>query len=293
MQTGAARALEVVSEVPTQACAVDLTQLYLDDIGTTSLLDAAAERRLARLVASGCERARQHMIEANLRLVVAIGKRYLHRGLPLLDLVAEGNLGLIHAVEKFEAERGFRFSTYATWWIRERIEHALARQVRLIRLPVHLIKTKQRFVRAQRELAQKLDREPNAADVAALLSCSVAEVRHAFARDAQIDSVDALNDVRGRSILESVADEMQLDPAVTAQLQDLQSRLRLSLGRLAEHDREIIARRFGLDGFEPQTLSEVAVALGMSRERVRLAQIKILANIRALLESSDEDPQAL
>ena len=292
MQTGAARALEVASEVPAQARTVDLTQLYLDDIGSTSLLNAAAERRLARLVASGCERARQHMIEANLRLVVAIGKRYLHRGLPLLDLVAEGNLGLIHAVEKFEAERGWRFSTYATWWIRERIEHALARQVRLIRLPVHLIKTKQRFVRAQRELAQKLDREPNAADVAALLNCSAAEVRRAFARDAQINSVDALNDVKDRSILESVADEMQLDPAVTAQLQEVQSRLRLSLARLAEHDREIIARRFGLDGYEPQTLSKVGVALGMSRERVRLAQIKILAGMRVLIDSSDEPLQA-
>ena len=143
----------------------DATALYLGEIGHSALLNAEEERALARASLAGCERSRAHMIESNLRLVVKISRRYINRGLPLLDLIEEGNLGLMHAVQKFDPEKGFRFSTYATWWIRQNIERALMNQVRTIRLPVHVTKELNLYLRAQRELAQKLDRDPTAEDL--------------------------------------------------------------------------------------------------------------------------------
>lgn len=263
----------------------DATALYLSEIGRAALLDAKQEQSLARASLSGCEQSRARMIESNLRLVVKISRRYLNRGLPLLDLVEEGNLGLIHAVQKFDPEKGFRFSTYATWWIRQNIERALMNQVRTIRLPVHVTKELNLYLRAHRELAQKLDREPTEEDIADLLDRPVAAVRRAFKLNGRIDSIDDQRSPQDRQMLERVADERQTDPAAEAQLDDLQLKMEAHLDALPELERDIIARRYGLRGFEPQTLEVVAEAVGMTRERVRQRQIKSLAMLRDRIES--------
>jgi len=263
----------------------DATALYLSEIGHAALLDAKQERSLARASLSGCEQSRARMIESNLRLVVKISRRYLNRGLPLLDLVEEGNLGLIHAVQKFDPEKGFRFSTYATWWIRQNIERALMNQVRTIRLPVHVTKELNLYLRAHRELAQKLDREPTEEDIADLLDRPVAAVRRALKLNGRVDSIDDQRSPQDRQMLERVADERQTDPAAEAQLDDLQLKMEVHLDALPELERDIIARRYGLRGFEPQTLEVVAEAVGMTRERVRQRQIKSLAMLRDRIES--------
>lgn len=271
----------------------DATTLYLGEIGGSALLDAAQEKMLARKCLAGCERSRARMIESNLRLVVKIARRYLNRGLPLLDLVEEGNLGLMHAVEKFDPEKGFRFSTYATWWIRQNIERALMNQVRTIRLPVHVTKELNLYLRTQRELAQKLDREPTEEDIALLLDRPVAAVRRALKLVERVSSIDDQWAPQERQLLERVADERQRDPAAEVQLQDLHEKIGAQLETLPELEQAIVARRFGLQGFETQTLEVVAAALGMTRERVRQRQIKALSMLRDRIDAGDSDSPAV
>ncbi len=277
---------------PAQDESPDATQLYLQEIGYAPLLSADEEKHFGRLARKGDPAGRKRMIESNLRLVVKISRRYLNRGLSLLDLIEEGNLGLIHAVEKFDPERGFRFSTYATWWIRQAIERAIMNQTRTIRLPVHVVKEMNYYLRAARELSQKLDHEPSADEIAELIDKPVADVRRMLKLSERVESIDAVRDVGDRSRLEMVADENSPDPAAQVQRSDLFDKLDMLLSNLSEKHQEVISRRFGLRGHTRATLEEVGSEIGLTRERVRQIQVEGLSRLRRSLEehglSSDQ-----
>jgi RNA polymerase nonessential primary-like sigma factor len=264
---------------------VDATRLYLSEIGFSQLLTAEEEVYYARRAQKGDISARQHMIECNLRLVVKIARRYMNRGLALLDLIEEGNLGLIRAVEKFDPERGFRFSTYATWWIRQTIERALMNQTRTIRLPIHVVKEINVYLRAARKLAQTLDHEPSSEEIAELLDKPIGEVKRMLGLNERVTSVDTPygKDV-DKPLLDTIPDEVTLDPADSLQADDLTSHLDEWLGKLNEKQREVVERRFGLHGYENSTLEQVANELGVTRERVRQIQMDALKRLRVILE---------
>merc|ERR1712000_741178 len=201
---------------------LDATQLYLSEIGYSPLLTAEEEVHFARRALKGCEASRKRMIVSNLRLVVKIARRYNNRGLALLDLIEEGNLGLIRAVEKFDPERGFRFSTYATWWIRQTIERAIMNQTRTIRLPIHVVKELNLYLRAARELTQKLDHEPTAEEIAELLEKPVEDVKRMLKLNERVTSIDTpLGPSSDKSILDTIADERVNDPGEELQNQDI------------------------------------------------------------------------
>jgi RNA polymerase nonessential primary-like sigma factor len=264
---------------------MDATRLYLSEIGFSPLLTAEEEVYFARLAQKGEEKARQRMIESNLRLVVKIARRYMNRGLALLDLIEEGNLGLIRAVEKFDPERGFRFSTYATWWIRQTIERALMNQTRTIRLPIHVVKEINVYLRAARRLAQSLDREPSPEDVAEMLDKPIEEVKRMLGLNERVTSVDVPRTPdTEKSLLDSIPDEQNTDPSVLLQDNDVQAHIDLWLSRLNEKQRAVVERRFGLHGREIATLEEVGNELGVTRERVRQIQIEALRRLREILE---------
>ncbi|MGE0485729.1 MAG: RNA polymerase sigma factor RpoS [Gammaproteobacteria bacterium] len=264
---------------------IDATRLYLNEIGYSSLLTAAEEVQLARLALRGDGKARERMIVSNLRLVVKIARRYMNRGLALLDLIEEGNLGLIRAVEKFDPERGFRFSTYATWWIRQTIERALMNQTRTIRLPIHVIKEINVYLRAARELAQKLDREPSPEDVANMLDKPIEDVKRMLGLNERTTSVDVPAERDSdRSVLDTIPDEHNTDPVVLLQDDDVQRHLETWLAQLNDKQRAVVERRFGLNGQEIATLEEVGSEIGVTRERVRQIQIEALKRLRKILE---------
>lgn len=264
---------------------LDATQLYLNEIGFSPLLTAEEEVFYARRARQGIESARKRMIESNLRLVVKIARRYVNRGLSLLDLIEEGNLGLIHAVEKFDPERGFRFSTYATWWIRQTMERALMNQTRTVRLPIHVVKELNVYLRAARELSHKLDHEPSAEEIARLLDRPVEDVQRMLGLNERVSSIDA--PVAGdseKTLAETLADVTIPDPATQVQDDDMRVNLDLWLDELPEKQREVLARRFGLRGHEVATLEEVGEEIGLTRERVRQIQVDGLRRLRELLE---------
>ena len=264
---------------------LDATRLYLNEIGFSPLLSAEEEVYFARRSLRGDDAARKRMIESNLRLVVKIARRYMNRGLALLDLIEEGNLGLIRAVEKFDPERGFRFSTYATWWIRQTIERALMNQTRTIRLPIHVVKEINVYLRAARRLAQDLDREPSPEDVAAELDKPVDEVKRMLGLNERVASVDSPRSADGdNSLLDYIPDEQNVDPSVTLQDSEMHGHIELWLGRLSEKQRAVVERRFGLHGRDISTLEEVGNELGVTRERVRQIQIEALKRMREILE---------
>lgn len=273
---------------------MDATRLYLNEIGFSPLLTAEEEVKFSRLALRGDGLARKRMIESNLRLVVKIARRYMNRGLALLDLIEEGNLGLIRAVEKFDPERGFRFSTYATWWIRQTIERALMNQTRTIRLPIHVIKEINIYLRAARQLAQKLDREPSPEDVATLLDRPLDDVKRMLGLNERIASVDvpAERDSE-RSLLETIPDEHNRDPAHLLQDEDVQRHLATWLKQLNDKQRAVVERRFGLNGREIATLEEVGNEIGVTRERVRQIQIEALRRLRHILEREGFSVDAL
>ncbi|WP_455207232.1 RNA polymerase sigma factor RpoS [Kaarinaea lacus] len=264
---------------------LDATRLYLSEIGFSPLLTAEEEVYFARQIAKGSEDARKRMIESNLRLVVKIARRYLNRGLALLDLIEEGNLGLIRAVEKFDPERGFRFSTYATWWIRQTIERAIMNQTRTIRLPIHVVKEINIYLRAARHLSQKLDHEPSPEEIAEMLDKPIEDVKRMLGLNERVTSVDVpLGRDSDKSILDAIPDEQNADPAVLLQDADIQSCLELWLSQLNDKQREVVEHRFGLHGREVATLEEVGNELGVTRERVRQIQLEALKRLREIME---------
>ncbi|HRP22656.1 RNA polymerase sigma factor RpoS [Thauera sp.] len=263
----------------------DVTQLYLNEIGANPLLSAEEELRLSRLVREGDFGARQMMIERNLRLVVNIAKHYLNRGIPLLDLVEEGNLGLMHALEKFDPERGFRFSTYATWWIRQNIERAIMNQSRTIRLPVHVVKELNQVLRAQRSIEASSNGESSLEDIASRLGKSIEDVRSTLALSEHTASLDAPLDIDPTlSIGESLADEHQLTPEVQIHCTEIEDLVREWIKMLGDKQRMVIRHRYGIDECELLTLEELAGRLELTRERVRQIQLEALGQLRRILK---------
>ena len=264
---------------------LDATRLYLIEIGFSPLLSAEQEVTFARQARRGDADARKRMIESNLRLVVKIARRYMNQGLALLDLIEEGNLGLIRAVEKFDPDKGFRFSTYATWWIRQTIERALMNQARTVRLPIHIIKEINVYMRAARKLAQTLDREPSSEDVAEMLDRPIESVKRMFGLNERVTSVDApAGREAERSLLDTIADEQNIDPSVLLQNDDVKEHIDLWLEQLTEKQRAVVELRFGLHDKEAATLEHVGAKLGVTRERVRQIQIEALKRLRRILK---------
>ncbi len=265
----------------------DPTKLYLKEIEVSPLLTAEEEVYYSRLALKGDTAARDKMIECNLRLVVKIARRYMNRGLALLDLIEEGNLGLIRAVEKFDPERGFRFSTYATWWIRQTIERGLMNQTRTIRLPIHVIKELNTYLRAARKLTQELNREATSEDVARLLNKPKKDVDKMFRLADRVSSFDIPIGGEGeRPLLDVIPDENNTDPASILQDESVMEHLDDWLDELDEKQRDVVVRRFGLRNYPRGTLEEVGLELGVTRERVRQIQMDALRKLRRILEHS-------
>ena len=263
---------------------MDATQLYLGEIGFSPLLTAEEEVYFARKALRGDAAARKRMIESNLRLVVKIARRYNNRGLALLDLVEEGNLGLIRAVEKFDPERGFRFSTYATWWIRQTIERAIMNQTRTIRLPIHVVKELNVYLRTARELAHRLDHEPTAEEIAQAVNRPVEDVARMLKLNEKICSVDSpIGGDGDKALLDILTDERGMGPELETQDDDMRMSVVHWLEQLNAKQREVLARRFGLLGYEAATLEDVGREIGLTRERVRQIQVEALRRLRDML----------
>src|SRR5690606_26622802 len=262
---------------------LDVTRLYLNEIGASPLLTAAEEVSFARRVRAGDEAARQRMIESNLRLVVKIARRYIDRGLPLLDLIEEGNLGLIHAVKKFDPERGFRFSTYATWGIRQTIERAIMNQSRTVRLPIHVIKDINACLRAARKLRQENGTSPTVAEIAEHMGRDPLEVERLIGLHERVTIGSGGDDERGP--LETLAAEPEAEPAEGVQQESVTAILESWLGKLSEKHRAVVERRVGLHGYRRLTLEEIGSEIGVTRERVRQIQLDALRNLKDMMES--------
>ncbi len=265
---------------------LDSLRLYLRSIGRVDLLTADEEIGLAKRIERGDMRAKRHMVEANLRLVVSIAKGYLGRGLGFLDLIQEGSLGLIRAVEKFDYRRGYKFSTYATWWIRQAVTRAIADKARTIRIPVHMVEKLNRVTHVERQLVQRLGREPEPAEIAAELRCSVRDVRDIL-RVAQmpVSLEKPIGDDEESELGDFVADETAESPLESATESMLRQDIRRALKVLPEREREVIELRFGLTGSEPMTLEEVGRAFGVTRERIRQIETNTLKKLKQLPEA--------
>jgi RNA polymerase primary sigma factor len=265
---------------------LDSLRLYLREIGKVPLLTADQEVALAKRIERGDERAKQHMIEANLRLVVSIAKGYLGRGLTFLDLIQEGSLGLIRAVEKFDHRKGFKFSTYATWWIRQAVTRAIADKARTIRIPVHMVEKLNKVVHIERQLVQRLGREPRPEEVAEELEMSVEEVREIL-RMAQlpVSLEKPIGEEEDSSLGDFVPDDQAESPFDTASLSLRREDIELALGSLPERDRKVIELRYGLLGEAPCTLEEVGRAFGVTRERIRQIENNTLKRLETLPEA--------
>ena len=276
---------EALAATPEVELLNDVTQHYLNEIGAKPLFTPHEEYDWACRAQAGEFAARQKMIEHNLRLVVNIAKHYLNRGIPLLDLIEEGNLGLIHAIEKFDPARGFRFSTYATWWIRQSIERAIMNQSRTIRLPVHVVKEINLVLRAFRHLELANGREIRLEQIAHLIDRSVADVRRGLARNEHIASLDAPLEIDpSHTVTDAIADDNALDPESLLQSSEVDHLVSHWVEQLPEKQRRVLERRYGLGGGDTATLEEVAVDLNLTRERVRQIQIEALDQLRRVIK---------
>lgn len=277
---------EVVADANDQTylddIADDSVRLYLREIGKIPLLSADEELALAKRVVDGDKDAKDKMAEANMRLVVSIAKRYVGRGLDLLDLIQEGNTGLLRAVEKFDPDKGFKFSTYATWWIRQAITRAIADQARTIRIPVHMVETINKLLRTQRRLTQELNREPSNEEIAKAMDLDVDKVEHIMKIKQDISSLDAsIRDDEEESVLaDFIEDEETARPEDSANTQLLKEQVKDMLGALTEREQKILKLRFGLEDGKQHTLEEVGQEFSVTRERIRQIEAKALAKLR-------------
>jgi RNA polymerase primary sigma factor len=281
---------ELEEEEPVPAASVyldddvadDSVRLYLREIGKIPLLSSEEELALANRVVAGDKRAKDQMAEANMRLVVSIAKRYVGRGLDLLDLIQEGNTGLLRAVEKFDPDKGFKFSTYATWWIRQAITRAIADQARTIRIPVHMVETINKLLRTQRRLTQELNREPTNEEIAKEMEIEVEKVEHIMKIKQDISSLDAsIRDDEEDSVLaDFIEDEDTVSPEESATGQLLKEQVKDMLGALTEREQKILKLRFGLEDGKSHTLEEVGQEFSVTRERIRQIEAKALAKLR-------------
>lgn len=265
----------------------DPTQLYMRDIGFHPLLTPEEELKVARKVVKGNKKARQTMIESNLRLVVKIARNYCHRGLAFLDLIEEGNMGLMTAVGKFDPERGFRFSTYATWWIRQTIERAIMNQSRTVRLPIHVIKELNIYLRAAKKLALEMDHEPTVEEIAEMIDKPVDDIRKIMDLAPDTTSIDVpVSRNNATTVVDTIADD-SLDPEDILLQDDFGGRLVGWVDRLETRQREVLIRRFGLFGHERGTLEQVGKAVSLTRERVRQIQLDAIQKLKEMMERED------
>lgn len=263
---------------------LDATRVYLNELGRSKLLTVEQEKFYGAKALRGDPEARRIMIESNLRLVVKISRRYLNRGLPLLDLIEEGNLGLIRAVEKFDPDRGFRFSTYATWWIRQTIERAIMNQTRTIRLPIHIVKEMNVYLKAQRHLSQRLDHDPSPEEIARYLGKPVSKVEKMLRLNERVTSVDVpVTQEVDKPLVDSISDDDARGHDDRIQEEAIRHNISNWIFQLPEKQREVICRRYGLCGYEGATLEQVAQDLNVTRERVRQIQMDALKRLREIL----------
>lgn len=267
----------------------DPTDLYLKEVGIAPLLTKEEEVYFARLAQKGDESARRRMIESNLRLVIKIARRYLRSGMPILDLIEEGNLGLMRAVEKFDPERGFRFSTYGAWWIQQTIERAIMSQNRTIRLPVHVVKKLNSFLRTTRELAKDLDHEPTAKEVAAKMNKPSEDIEKMMSWNERVVSIDSpISDEMNKPLLDTISNHCH-DPASETFHYNLQQHINTWLEQLTKSQRAVIERRFGLNDYEPTTLEQTGLDIGLTRERVRQLQSEALKSLKEIIGKNGTD----
>jgi RNA polymerase primary sigma factor len=286
----AAAALDAEAEAEveeTTEVSTDTLQLFLKDIGKVPLLTAAQEVELAKRIERGEHKAKQEMVEANLRLVVSIAKRYRNQGLPFLDLIQEGTIGLVRAAEKFDHRKGFKFSTYATWWIRQAVARALADKARTIRMPVHVVEKLNKIVRSERKLRAELGREPTTAEIAADLDLSLDEVEH-IRRSAQtpVSLEKPVGDEEESEFGHFLTDDTAPLPEEEAEVAMRKEALRAILDTLSQRERRVLELRYGLDGEQPRTLDEVGRTFNVTRERIRQIENQCLKKLRALADAA-------
>ncbi|MBI1822436.1 MAG: sigma-70 family RNA polymerase sigma factor [Nitrospirae bacterium] len=273
---------------------MDAMKSYLKDIRKASLLNFDQEQALAKRIEKGDETARAQMIEANLRLVVSIGKRYMNRGMPFADIIEEGNIGLIKAVEKFEYKRGFKFSTYASWWIRQSIERAIINQVKLIRLPVHVVERVNSYLNVVEDLVQEIDGDPTPQEVSNRLGIPVEDVidiRQVIRKTYSLDSpISYSNDTSLKDVIE---DGGQISPYKRTEGVKRREDLMEWISHLKDTEKQVLTLRFGLDGGNPQTLEEIGVYFGLTRERVRQIESSALTKLRAMISTKSIKPEEI
>lgn len=263
----------------------DSVRMYLREIGKIPLLSNDEEMELAKRVLEGDRKAKDRMAEANMRLVVSIAKRYSGRGMDLLDLIQEGNTGLLRAVDKFNPEKGFKFSTYATWWIRQAITRAIADQARTIRIPVHMVETINKLMRTQRKMTQELNREPSNEELAKAMDMDVEKIEHIMKIKQDITSLDAGigrdgDEGEDSTLGDFIEDEDTATPEESASMQLLKEKVREVLSSLSDRERKILEMRFGLNGTKSHTLEEVGLEFAVTRERIRQIEAKALMKLR-------------